>query len=251
MITFLLPEKDYDPTESGVIWSALVESGVPVQFATPEGKVALADERLTDKGFGLLSPFLMTQKADLKIYQTLVQSSEFLNPINYESVDLTQSQGIFVPGGHAQGMKSLLESKAAQAIVVQAFDKKIAVGSVCHGVLLLARSINPKTGKSVLFGRQTTGLTRPMEISAWFITWLWLRNYYRTYDISVETEIKQALESTNDFKQGPILPIRDSAMNLKPGFTVCDDNYISGRWPGDCHKLAQEFVALVKYKSRD
>lgn len=153
---------------------------------------------------------------------------------------------LYIPGGHAQGVKTLLESKTAQNIVVEAFKKDLPIGCVCHGVLLLARSIDPDTGKSVLYGRKTTGLVRTMELSAWLLTWVWLRNYYRTYDISVEAEVKQALASPKDFKLGPIFPLRDSLKNLNPGFTVRDGNYISARWPGDCHKLANDYLALVK-----
>ncbi len=249
MITFLLPDSDYDPTESSVIWKALKDNDIPVQFATPKGEVAHADIRMTTTGFGLLSPMLMTKKAALSTYHDMTKSPEFNNPIALEQVDLTNSLGIYVPGGHAQGMKTLLESEAAKNIVVSAFNKDLPVGCVCHGVILLARSINPDTNKSVLFGRQTTGLIKSMEISAWGLTKLWLGNYFRTYDISVETEVKQVLASPKDFKQGPFLPIKDSAENLKPGFTVKDGNYISARWPGDCYSLAAEYVAMVKAHS--
>jgi len=250
MITFLLPSKDYDPTESAIIWEALAKNDFQVQFATPDGKIAHADPRLTDIGFGLLSPILMTRSAALKSYKAMSASHAFNHPVSYDDVNLGNSQGIFVPGGHAQGVKTLLESGSAQGIVVDAFKKNLPVGCVCHGAILMARSIDPDTGKSVLYGRKTTGLVRSMELSAWAMTWLWLRNYYRTYSISVETEVKNALASPNDFQQGPLLPIKDSASNLKPGFTVRDGNYISGRWPGDCYKLANEFVDLVKEHSQ-
>ena len=52
----LLPQGDYDPTESGVPWAALRDSGIEVGFATPDGAPALADERLVERGFGPLSP---------------------------------------------------------------------------------------------------------------------------------------------------------------------------------------------------
>lgn len=246
MITFLLPHQDYDPTEAAVVWQALVDNNVNVQFATPGGKVAYADERLVTTGFGLLSPMLMTKADALRSYQNMCGSTAFQNPITYEQVDLELCHGIFIPGGHAKGVKSLLESAVAQKIVVAAFQKELPVGCVCHGVLLLARSIDESTGKSVLFGRKTTALVRTMELGAWALTWLWLRDYYRTYNVSVEAEIKQALASPKDFKLGPLLPLRDSAESLEAGFTVRDGNYISARWPGDCYTLARDYVALVK-----
>ncbi len=246
MITFLLPQKDYDPTEAGVVWQALVNSGYKVQFATPGGKVGHADRRLTQTGFGFLSPILMTRKPALQCYKNMKMSVAFQNPLSYSEVNVHTSEGIFIPGGHAPGMKTLLESNIAQNIMVKAFDVNLPVGCVCHGVLLLARSIVPATGKSVLFGRQTTALVKTMELSAWAMTFLWLKNYYRTYKMTVQSEVKKALASPKDFKSGPLLPFRDSEKNLKPGFTVRDDNYVSARWPGDCYALAQEFVCLLK-----
>ena len=245
MITILLPSSDYDPTESGVIWHALVNNGFDVQFATPNGEKAYADKRLTDIGFSLLSPLLMPQKPAMKCYNAMIESKAFLQPISYQQVDVDAVQGIHVPGGHAQGMKTLIESDTAQKIIVDAFKKNLSVATVCHGVLLLARSIDSDTGKSVLYGKQTTGLIKPMELAAWSMTWLWLKNYYRTYNISVATEVKRVLKSPKDFKQGSILPIKDSAKNLN-GFVVQDGHYLSGRWPGDCYTLAQRFVDLLK-----
>jgi len=246
MIAFLLPDSDYDPTESGVIWQTLTENNIAVQFVTPTGDVALADPRMTDKGFGILSPLLMTKKTDLECYKKMIESEQFKKPIAYEHLEINEISGLFVPGGHAKGMRSLLGSKVAQDIVVKAFKRNLPIGCVCHGTLLLARSIDPKTNRSVLFGRKVTGLLKNMELSAWFLTWIWLRNYYRTYDISVETEVKQYLQSERDFKQGPIFAKRDSPENMKDGFTVRDGNLISARWPGDCHKLAQDFLSLIR-----
>lgn len=89
-----------------------------------------------------------------------------------------------------------------------------------------------------------------MELAAWFMTWPWLKNYYRTYNISVATEVKQVLRSPKDFKQGSILPIKDSSKNLN-GFVIQDGNYLSARWPGDCYTLAQRFVEALKSRSNN
>ena len=247
MILFLIPASDFDPTESGVVWQTLVNNGFDVQFATPEGKVAFADKRLTELGFSFLSPLLMPEKSAKQCYIEMTKSAAFQNPVRYQNIVLSQYQGLHVPGGHAQGMKTLLESSCAQQVIVKAFNKNMPVASVCHGVLLLARSIDAKTGKSVLYGKKTTALPKSMELSAWAMTWLWLKNYYRTYDISVETEIKQVLASSKDFKQGPLLPLKDN-VNKHSGFVVSDGNYLSARWPGDCYTLAQCFVDLINSK---
>lgn len=41
-----LPRRDYDPTEAGVPWLALSQSGHRVVFATPDGLAATADQRI-------------------------------------------------------------------------------------------------------------------------------------------------------------------------------------------------------------
>ncbi len=246
MILILLPDSDYDPTESAVPWHALYASGRPIRFATPTGAPAYADARLVEKGFGPLTPFLMTKEADLVLYQQMIQSDAFLNPISYDDVVLDHYSGLLVPGGHAPGMRSMIESKRAQEIVVHFFKQIKPVAAVCHGVLLLARSINPETGLSILHGHKTTALLASLEYVAWGITAPWLGRYYRTYPQTVEAEVKAALANPNDFKRGPFPPTRDSAHNLKPGFTVRDGNYLSARWPGDCHHFAAELLKLLQ-----
>ncbi len=245
MILILLPDSDYDPTESAVPWCALYAAGKNIRFATPKGVPAYADARLVEKGFGVLTPFLMTKKADLALYQQMTQSEAFLNPISYDEVSVDDYSALLVPGGHASGMRSMIESKRAQEIVVQFFKSIKPVAAVCHGVLLLARSINPETGLSILHGYKTTALLASLEYLAWRITAPWLGRYYRTYDQTVETEVKAVLANPHDFKRGPFPPVRDSATNLKRGFTVRDGNYLSARWPGDCHQFAADLIKLV------
>lgn len=62
-----------------------------------------------------------------------------------------------------------------------------------------------------------------MELSAWVMIWLWLKNNYRTYDISVGTEVKIVLKSGKYFIQGSLLPMKDIAEKLN-GFVVQNGN---------------------------
>lgn len=247
MILFLLPAADYDPTESAVPWAALQQAGVQVRFATPDGRPAYADPRLTDIGFGPFNTVFMTRKADLVLYRSMIASPAFQQPLSYEQVNPEDYDGVLVPGGHAQGMRTMLESTRAQSIVAHYFAKNKPVAAVCHGVLLLARTMNPATGRSVLHGRKTTALTAlNMELPAWLTTKPLLGDYYRTYNRSVENEVRSVLAKSADFARGPLVPWRDTARNLRPGFVVRDGNYVSARWPGDCHRFAEEFVGMVR-----
>ncbi|GAA5109018.1 type 1 glutamine amidotransferase domain-containing protein [Nocardia iowensis] len=250
MILFLLPERDYDPTESAVPWAALRDAGVPVRFATPEGRVALADERLVERGFSVLSPVLMTRSDALRDYDRMREDADFQSPIAYSDVVDAEVSGVVVPGGHAPGMKTMLESTVAQGIFGRALLGGKPVAAVCHGVLLAARAKDPRTGRSVLYDRRTTAVTATLELSAWNLTRLRLGDYYRTYPQTVQSEVTAALRDPSQFERGPLLPHRDSATRLHRGFTVRDRNYISARWPGDCHRLATEYRDLVlEYRS--
>lgn len=246
MIFFLLPASDYDPTESALAWAALREAGVEVRFATPEGKAGFADRRLTDDGFSVLSRLLMPRPEALDTYRRMTADPHFAGPMRHDEVQLGPGDGVFVPGGHAKGVRTLIESVPAQELVVRAMSEGLPLGAVCHGVLLLARATDPETGRSPLYGKRTTALTESMELSAWQLTRLWLSDYYRTYDQTVQAEVTAALADPADFDAGPRLARRDSPGRLDRGFTVRDGNYLSARWPGDCNRHAAEFVAMVE-----
>ncbi len=245
VVHFLLPASDYDPTEAALPWRALRGAGIDVRFATPAGEPAFADRRLTDDGFSLLSPLLMTKRDSLDDYRRMAADPQFLAPLRHDEVELGPADGLFVPGGHAKGVRTLIESEPAQRVVADAMARDLPVGAVCHGVLLPARATDPRTGRSPLYGKRTTALTESMELTAWNLTRLWLGDYYRTYPETVQAEVTAALADPGDFDAGPRIARRDSPARLDRGFTVRAGNYISARWPGDCHRIGAEFADLV------
>ncbi|BAO62308.1 MULTISPECIES: type 1 glutamine amidotransferase domain-containing protein [Pseudomonas] len=251
MILILLPHADYDPSESSLPWQAARDAGFAAQFATPLGMPAYADSRLVSLGFGPLNPLLMTPAADLARYHAMTRDPAFCSPLPYAGVDPAAYEGLLIPGGHARGMRSLLESEEVRRIILAFFQADKPVAAVCHGPLALARCIDPASGRSVLHGRKVTALLAgPMELAAWLVTAPWLGRYYRTYDHSVEEEIKAALASPADFLPGPWLPRRDSAEHPERGFVVRDRNLLTARWPGDCHRFANEWASLLQ-QARD
>jgi putative intracellular protease/amidase len=195
-------------------------------------------------------------------------SREFRAPHSWVSVELEAMDGLLLPGGHrARGMRVYLESERLKALVVDAFHRGLPVAAICHGVLLAARSVDPRTGKSVLYGRRTTALTWELERTAWRIARVsrfWDPSYYRTYRelsgqpagyMSVQAEVTRALERTDDFldvdqseadsrrKRGGRW--RDSLDDARPAFVAQDGSYISARWPGDVHTFAQRFAETL------
>jgi hypothetical protein len=135
-------------------------------------------------------------------------------------------------------------------------------------VLLAARSVDPATGHSVLYGRKTTSLTWAMERLAWRLTRItrfWDRDYYRTYTeepgqpagyMSVQSEVTRALKDPTDFRDvDGATPhrllkssgmVRDTATDSRPAFVVDDGGYVSARWPGDTHTFASVVSQKLK-----
>ena len=78
--------------------------------------------------------------------------------------------GLILPGGHAPGMRQYLGSPVLSEQVGRFWRLNRPVGAICHGVLVLARTRDPATGRSVLANRRTTCLPKYMERSAYLAT---------------------------------------------------------------------------------
>jgi putative intracellular protease/amidase len=276
-----LPSLDFDPTESAVSWLVLTEAGHRVVFATPDGRPGAADEiMLTGRGldpwgflplarnFIVVGRFLRANRQARDAYQKMEQSREFQNPRRWDQIDPGEYDGLLLPGGHrARGMKQYLESAQLQRLVLEFFARQKPVAAICHGVLLAARTVDPTTGRSVLYGRKTTALTWSLERTASIIGHLgrfWDRHYYRTYVeqrgqpagyMSVQQEVTRALAAESDFLDVPGSSPnflaqtsgtqRDSPQDSRPAFVVRDGQYLSARWPGDVFTFARTFALML------
>jgi hypothetical protein len=159
-------------------------------------------------------------------------------------------------------------SELLQGTVVEAFGRGMPVAAICHGALLAARSTDPATGRSVLYGRKTTCLTWSLERRAWHVARIarfWDPDYYRTYKeqpgqpagyMSVQAEVTRALAANDDFQDvSPDDPeagrktsgrYRDTLEDERPAFVVQDGSYLSARWPGDVRTFAKRFAAILR-----
>jgi protease I len=240
-----LPSHDFDPTETGVPWRMLSERGHRLVFATPDGKPGAADpEMVTGRGLGIFARLLKADQNGCSAYDAMRRDPAFNRPMRYDDLHESEFDALLLPGGHAKGMRPYLESAVLNLAVSSFFARHKPVGAICHGVLLAARSRDG--GKSVLFGRKTTALTRRMELGAWALTYLYHGDYYRTYKVPVEDEVKAALAGPEDFIAGPSSLKRDAPDRLDLGFTLRDGNYLSARWPGDAHRFAIDFAAMLE-----
>jgi putative intracellular protease/amidase len=280
-VLFLLPARDFDPSEAAVSWRVLVNAGHAVGFATSDGQPAVADDIMaTGKGLDLWSAIpvlrnwplvglLLRANRDARdAYAGMIADRNYVTPQRWDAVDASTFDALLLPGGHrARGMRDYLESDILQRHVAGFFEAKKPVAAICHGVLLAARSISPQTGRSVLYGYRTTALTWALERSAWSlarVTRFWDPNYYRTYleqdgqpdgFMSVQQEVMRALTRAEDFMDVPATDPdyrrktsglqRDTIDDARPAFVVRDRNYISARWPGDAHTFAKTFAGML------
>jgi putative intracellular protease/amidase len=269
-----IPDRDFDPTEVAVSWRVLTRDGHRVVFATESGTAGVADDiMVTGRGLDVWSALpvlnalplvglmLRANKDGRSAYRDMLLSDEFQHPIAWAQATFDGIDALLLPGGHrARGMRSYIDSEILQRLVVDAFARGVKVAAICHGVLLAARSVDPSTGRSVLYGRKTTALTWAMERLAWRmtrVTRFWDRDYYRTYTegpgqpggyMSVQSEVTRALEDPTDFRDvvrgSPHWwikssgMVRDTATDSRPAFVVDDGGYVSARWPGDTHTFA-------------
>jgi putative intracellular protease/amidase len=269
-----IPDRDFDPTEVAVSWQVLRANGHQVVFATESGTPAVADDiMVTGRGLDFWSAVpilgaitvvgraLRANKDARHAYQEMLRSPEYQLPSSWKEATLDGVDALLLPGGHrARGMRSYIDSDVLHRLVVDAFGRGLKVAAICHGVLLAARSVDPATGHSVLYGRRTTSLTWALERTAWHlsrITRFWDRSYYRTYSeepgqpagyMSVQSEVTRALKNPTDFRDvergSPHWRMktsgmaRDTATDSRPAFVVDDGDYVSARWPGDTHTFA-------------
>jgi putative intracellular protease/amidase len=281
-IVIPLPSLDFDPSEASLSWKTLKEAGHVVLFATPDGNKAYGDphmltgEELDLWGFipGLkkikaLGLILRANAEARDAYRLMEKDPAFLKPVSYQDLVTDKFDGLLLPGGHyARGMRRYLEDSVLQSFVGSFFDSGKPVGAICHGVIVAARSLSSKTGKSVLHGRKTTALTWQLEKAAWLMMRyagrIWDPGYYRTYAEeggepegyrSVQAEVIRNLASLEDFVDVPKTDphyflktsgiFRDSTSDDRPAWVVKDGSYVSARWPGDVHKFAQTFSSLL------
>ena len=281
-VLIVLPKLDFDPSEAAITWLVLAGSGLRVTFATPDGQPAAADPlMLSGEGLDLwgripvlrkikcLGLMLRANAEARRAYAQMQTAAEFLQPIKYSALKVSDYDGLVLPGGHcARGMRQYLEDPVLQRFVGDCFDADKPVAAICHGVVLAARSMSTRTGRSVLHGRKTTALTWKLEKAAWSTMRLfgrvWDPAYYRTYMEldqepegfrSVQAEVTRALATPADFCDVPVDSahrfrkssgmFRDGPRDSRPAWVVRDGQYVSARWPGDVHSFAATFAAVL------
>jgi putative intracellular protease/amidase len=240
-----VPDRDFDVTEVAVPWRLVRDAGHQVVFATERaGTIPAADPRLLA---GVIFGQLGAAEEARQFYSELTAAPEFASTLAWDELDPAGFDGLLLPGGHAPGMRQYLGSPVLREQVAGFWALGRPVGAICHGVLVLARTRDPATGRSLLADRQTTCLPKYMERSAYLTTAWRLGRYYRTYAAYVQDEVETALDDpASQFQRGPLtLTARGTSQDDTAAFTVTDRNYLSARWPGDAYLFARRFLSLL------
>jgi putative intracellular protease/amidase len=239
-----LPDKDFDVTEVAVPWRLITDAGHDVVFATETGTVVPeADPKLLT---GVLFGQFGAEPEAKGFYEQLAGDASFRKPVRWDGITAHEVDALLLPGGHAPGMRQYLGSSVLQAVVAEFWQLQRPVAAICHGVLVLARTIDPSTGLSVLADARTTCLPKYLERSAYLATAWRLGRYYRTYPDYVEDEVTSALRDPAQFERGPrALAKRGTATDDSAAFVVQSGRYVSARWPGDAYLFARSLIDLL------
>ena len=213
-----LPDRDFDTTEVAVPWRLLSDRGHDVVFATQAGGGApRCDPKLLG---GVIFGRLGAEPEPIAFYKELTGDGAFRQPLAWGGIEPAEFDGLLLPGGHAQGMRQYLGDAKLHSLVARFWGLQRPVAAICHGVIVLARSTDPSSGRSVLAGRRTTCLPKYMERGAYLLTGWRLGRYYRTYPAYVEDEVIAALGGPAGFERGPRTTKRGSADDDSPAFVV-------------------------------
>jgi putative intracellular protease/amidase len=229
-----LPDRDFDPTETAAPWKECVQRGWRTTFATENGLVPEADPRLL---MGFVRGPLGAGSKGLSDYKAMTSSPEYQKPIKYSEINVADFDALLLAGGHAPGMKQFLENKVVQDKTAQFMTQEKCVGAICHGLLVLARSMDPETGRSVLYDYRTTSLTKLLEKIGYASTFWLLGRRFRTYDAYVEDEVRAALKDSRQYSSG-LIPFPH---------VVVDRNLVTSRyWLFDAAAYARKFADVVQ-----
>jgi putative intracellular protease/amidase len=225
-----LPDRDFDPTECAIPWKICTSRGWKAVFSTERGNVAQADPHLL-RGT-ILGPLGAGAKA-LAAYREMTRDAAYRHPVPYAEIDPDKYAAILLPGGHASGVRPYLESPVLRSKVLQFWQLGKLIGAICHGVLVPARTINPETGHSILYGYKVTAPPHSLDRLGYLTNSRLLRRSYIKYSCYTADEVRACLKRPEDISQGPSV--------FKP-YVVCDGNLITARYWHDAGLFAERFA---------
>jgi len=228
-----LPDRDFDPTEAAIPWRACSLQGWSVAISTETGNVPVGDLRRLE---GPLPGLLTASQKARTAYRDMTQDAAFQHPIPYEGIDASEYEALLLPGGDAPGVRQYLDSTLLRTKVLQFWIQHKPIGAMCHGVLVLARTIDPRTGRSVVYGSKVTAPPKSLDRFGYLLDRWLLKHGYVMYPRCVAEEVRDCLEHAHDISFGPSI--------FKP-YVVHDGVLITSRWYLDAELFAETFVGAL------
>jgi putative intracellular protease/amidase len=225
-----LPDCDFDPTQSAVPWAWCASRGWKVAFSTEHGDCPQADPyKLKGPLPGLLSAAAKAQVA----YRQMSQDPAYQHPLPYAEIDPQRYQALLLPGGDGLRMRQYLESQVLRGKVLQFWQQAKLIAAICRGVLVLARTIDPRTGRSLLYGRRVTTLPKSLDRLGYLLDSRLLKRGRLEYSNPVADEVHACLAHPQDFSAGRSI--------LAP-YAVIDGNLVTSRWSMDAELFSRRFT---------
>ena len=231
-----LPDYDFDPMESAIPWQACILRGWKITFSTETGSVPQCDgNKLT----GPLPGYLSASKNARAAYQQMIEDPAYQHPIPYATIDPEHYQAMLLPGGDGLRVRQYLDSTLLQSKVLQFWQQEKLIGAICHGVLVLARTIDPQSGHSVLYSSKVTATPKVLDRLAYRLDSWVVKHGYVMYKHCVADEVRACLENQQNYSEGN---------GLFTPYSVVDGNLVTARWFLDAELFAQRFTETLQHK---
>ena len=252
--------------ETAIPYKIFAEAGFDVHFATENGKSPRCDSKML---YGIVGALLGANGEAKSAYHEMIATESNVGgsiskPHAWMSPKFTLAEYdlVFLPGGHEKGVRQIIDSTKMHDLLADYFPTtrrskvstllgtpKRTLAAICHGVQILAftpanSATSTGKSKSIIHDAKTTALPAIMEESIFWLTWLFLGDYYKTYGSgskSVQGFVEDGLDNPKQFVNSP-------SWNASVPFIVEDEtyNYVTGRFPPDAWKLARRAVEMVK-----
>jgi putative intracellular protease/amidase len=231
-----LPDSGFDPTEAAIPWGRCHTQGWNVVISTENGAVPCADNH---KLSGPLPGIISAGAAAKSAYEQMSSDASFKAPISFADISASEYDAVILPGGDALPMHQYLENTVLQGKVLDFWKRGKLLAAICHGVLVLARTIDPQTGKSVLFGHKVMAPPKSLDRLGYRLDSLIWKHGYIMYTRCVEDEVRGCLERETDLVKGP---------GFFTPYALVDRNLITARWYMDAVEFGDQFVKVLKQR---
>ncbi|WP_072804173.1 type 1 glutamine amidotransferase domain-containing protein [Rhodococcoides yunnanense] len=129
------------------------DSGADIVLASPLGGRPPLDPKSNEPDF---------QTADTHRFEAdEAANAQLANTVVLSSVDVTEFDAVFYPGGHGP-LWDLAEDRTSKALIEHALRQQIPVALVCHAPGVL-RHVTNSDGRPLVEGRKVTGFTNTEE----------------------------------------------------------------------------------------